>query len=284
MTLPPATVEVAAGEVEPEAAEEDEVADAGADADESSDGSEFGPMDEFFRVKPKDRSKQARKKRGGEGMSVHNIMPAQKRRAVLKVPPLPTQPAPTADSAAPESMVSGRAIKGPGTRGGPGKYFTFGKAKEVQDAVRQGKAVSTPDKLKAMAKLGRNDLVSPQPQRLGVDSVISLDSYPSKSVSQVDDDAKFEKMKEKYEAIQQECMDLRIKNAEEKAGRKLAEGKASLLENAKVKMEQQHQKTQSKLEQQLDKIQRELEASRKEVQEEFERGLNMGIKAASGGK
>ena len=148
--------------------------------------------------------------------------------------------------------------------------------------MKQGKSVATPDKLKAMAKLGRNDLVSPQPQRLGVDSVISLDSYPSKSVSQVDDDAKFEKMKEKYEAIQQECMDLRIKNAEEKAGRKLAEGKASLLENAKVKMEQQHQKTQSKLEQQLDKIQRELADSRKEVQEEFERGLNMRIKAASG--
>jgi hypothetical protein len=34
---------------------------------ESSDGSEFGPMDDFFRDKLKDRSKQARKKRGGEG-------------------------------------------------------------------------------------------------------------------------------------------------------------------------------------------------------------------------
>ena len=283
-TLPPASVEVVAGEVEPEAAEEDEVADAGADADESSDGSEFGPMDEFFRVKPKDRSKQARKKRGGEGMSVHNIMPAQKRRAVLKVPPLPTQPAPTADSAAPESMVSGRAIKGPGTRGGPGKYFTFSKAKEVQDAVRQGKAVSTPDKLKAMAKLGCKELLSPPASGTArPESVISLGAYPSQSVSQVSDD-KYEELREKYEKSQKECTDLRIKNAEATARARIAEGKASMLEASKNKAEQLQDKARFKVELQLEKAQQDLAELRKKVQAEFERGLQMGIKAASTAK
>ena len=284
--------EPAAGEQEAEPMDEDDDAPADDERDaeqreEQDLDAEFGPLDEFFRSKPKDRSKQARKKRGAEGVKHANILPGLRRRAILNVPPSPSA-TPTATPASASAPVSdtevARGFKGPGTRGGPGKYFTFSKAKEVQQAVKQGKVVSTPDKLKAMAKLGCKDLVSPEHQRLGIESVIALDSYPSKSVSQVSDDAKFEKLKDKYEAMQQECMDLRIKNAEEKAGRKLAEGKASMLDGARVKMEQQHHKVLSKLELQLDKLQRELADSRKEVQEEFERGLNMGIKAASGAK